>query len=577
MPYKVMMQNGNHAVFKVDESGNPIGKPLGTHKTAKSARSQVSALYANEKKEETTDDVEGKALEELHQKMGYYDEPMPVMMMGGPTSFADLMAQEAAQEAAHEIGELTDCFSDLARNIMASDLADKGAAMTALAGEYAGLIQEKLAGNEKALSVAELIAGENQPPRDDRPDELKAVWTAKYVGSLPDSSFLYVEPNCKNKGCRHFPVKDASGQLDLPHLRNAIARIPQSNAPGLTPEKKTQLQNSARKMLKNAGDNKELFIWKEGETYRWIAAYSNNRRDDDNPPEIISSESHKEFDEALHKGEWPLPELWLWHIPYPVGVTQYHAYDESTGFPVAAGVFNKGFEWAAEGVLEAGWDGVSHGMPAQWIKRDEKDNSILVRHRTKEITFLPPWAAANKLAFNIISKETIMAEEKGLPAHKRDEFIKAFGEERVTEIETVLEGKAKEADDAGIEKKESEPAAEVAPKETLTPDNPVVKALEMVVTQLTALESRLKAIEDKTQQVEAQLVKEEPFDLMEFLKSKSAVGQPTAKVDGRSTLAKDGPEEAKGESFTEKFSGIRVSLVDQLVGANQEYYNNSRR
>ena len=67
---------------------------------------------------------------------------------------------------------------------------------------------------------------------------LKAVWTAAYVNSLSDSSFLYVEPGDKDatgrttpRSKRHFPYKDADGKVDMPHLRNALARIPQSNLP----------------------------------------------------------------------------------------------------------------------------------------------------------------------------------------------------------------------------------------------------------------------------------------------------------------------------------------------------------
>lgn len=65
----------------------------------------------------------------------------------------------------------------------------------------------------------------------------KAVWSAAYVNSLPDSSFLYIEPGGKKddegkttpRSLRHFPVKDANGTVDLAHVRNALARIPQSN------------------------------------------------------------------------------------------------------------------------------------------------------------------------------------------------------------------------------------------------------------------------------------------------------------------------------------------------------------
>ena len=67
----------------------------------------------------------------------------------------------------------------------------------------------------------------------------RATWTGAYINTLPDSSFLYVEPGGSKDGegkttprsLRHFPYKDASGKVDLPHLRNALARIPQSNLP----------------------------------------------------------------------------------------------------------------------------------------------------------------------------------------------------------------------------------------------------------------------------------------------------------------------------------------------------------
>jgi hypothetical protein len=85
----------------------------------------------------------------------------------------------------------------------------------------------------------------------------KAVWSTAFVNDLPDSSFLFIETGGKKdsegktvpRSLRHFPVKDQNGKIDLPHLRNAIARIPQSNAPGLSADKKSALQDRARRML----------------------------------------------------------------------------------------------------------------------------------------------------------------------------------------------------------------------------------------------------------------------------------------------------------------------------------------
>lgn len=91
----------------------------------------------------------------------------------------------------------------------------------------------------------------------------KAVWSAAYVNDLPDSAFLYIESGGEKdsegkttpRSLRHFPVKGDDGKVDLPHVRNAIARIPQSNAPGLTAAKKESLQERARNML---GSEKSL-------------------------------------------------------------------------------------------------------------------------------------------------------------------------------------------------------------------------------------------------------------------------------------------------------------------------------
>lgn len=94
-----------------------------------------------------------------------------------------------------------------------------------------------------------------------KPAALRAAkWSAKMINDLPDSAFLYIERGGQRDAYgkttprrkRHFPVRDADGNLDLPHLRNAIARIPQSNAPGLTAAKKTALQNKARRLLERA-------------------------------------------------------------------------------------------------------------------------------------------------------------------------------------------------------------------------------------------------------------------------------------------------------------------------------------
>jgi hypothetical protein len=56
------------------------------------------------------------------------------------------------------------------------------------------------------------------------------VWTRTYIANLPDSAFAVVyEEN--GKVVRKFPHHTADGAVDLPHLRNANARLPQSEIP----------------------------------------------------------------------------------------------------------------------------------------------------------------------------------------------------------------------------------------------------------------------------------------------------------------------------------------------------------
>ena len=47
-PWNVFEEGGKWVVYKIDDEGDPIGEPVGTHDSEESARAQVAALYANE-------------------------------------------------------------------------------------------------------------------------------------------------------------------------------------------------------------------------------------------------------------------------------------------------------------------------------------------------------------------------------------------------------------------------------------------------------------------------------------------------------------------------------------------------
>ncbi len=87
----------------------------------------------------------------------------------------------------------------------------------------------------KALSIA---AG-NKGFKDGRDilvekflEEQKDEWTTAYINDLPNGAFAAVEPAYKNgdtdnKNARHLPHHDKNGDIDMPHLRNAMARMNQ--------------------------------------------------------------------------------------------------------------------------------------------------------------------------------------------------------------------------------------------------------------------------------------------------------------------------------------------------------------
>lgn len=498
MPYGKFREGGKIAVYKVGPDKKKVGKRLGSHPDDAAADKQLAALNASEKK---VAKKEIESAEELVTKDGggWEPEPIPVKVVDEGTTaltFADLFAQAEAEEMAEIMGNLTSQFSMLACNVMAApEVTDKAVALKGLADEYQGLLETYIRHEATEKTIGEEIEDH--------------LYDAEPVGE--------------------------KGLGWLGKLKQLFFGEPES-----------------------APESSDLFIWKEDSTYRWIAAYSNNRQD--NEQEIISSQSHKEFDEALHNKEWQMPEVYLWHIPYPVGVADYHAYDESTGFPVAAGHFYAGMEWAAEGILKEKWGGVSHGMPPRWVQYDPQNPQVIIRHRTKEIAFLPLWAAANKLAFSIIDKEQSMSDiEKGLPAHKRQEFVKAFGEERVKQIEAALANKSKEADEAGIQKKETSQEAALTQAD-------LAKALEVVLDKVKegfdVMSTRLEALE-------AEKVKEaDQFDILAQLKAKSIIGNPVARVDGRSKLAADAPVETAGEK---QQGPTPVGLLNNLFAANEAW------
>lgn len=122
-----------------------------------------------------------------------------------------------------------------------------------------GLVDRSLQSPDAPLDLDEIPQSDGEVLTTNEGVSQRAVWSTAFINDLPDTAFLYVEPGGEKeagkttpRSLRHFPYRDAEGNIDLPHLRNAIARIPQSNAEGLDDAKKKALQERARKLLGTA-------------------------------------------------------------------------------------------------------------------------------------------------------------------------------------------------------------------------------------------------------------------------------------------------------------------------------------
>jgi hypothetical protein len=357
------------------------------------------------------------------------------------------------------------------------------------------------------------------------------------------------------------------------------------------------------------GDDNSFIIWKDSETdmYRWLAVYSNKWRDDDNPPEILASTAHKEFVDAVDAGDWPYPELWLWHIPgSKFGVADFVAYDD-TGFPIASGTVDEGREWIAEALSKQDDLAMSHGMPVKEIERDTEDSTIITRYRSMEISPLPREKAANKFGTGFeILREVKMA----IPDEKRPELENMLGADGLAQFEAVLADKAKELDELEIESKEEdtpeeeEAAQEAEQVETVesedaeptkeeAPEAPnyvtaeqvaeaVGMALKPIADEIAAivplLESTAETVAEQDKALK-QLQKGDEDKLKEtiantpaaslFEQIQSVIGSKETRVDGRTELGKAGPEETQDDRNGPTQVGILNELMAQSWGQKQ--------
>ena len=98
------------------------------------------------------------------------------------------------------------------------------------------------------FSAAAVVAALFSPPAH------AASWSRHYINALPDSAFAAVETGPDGRKVRHLPHHDRNGRVDVPHLRNALQRLPQVKwiDPQRAAEARQHLENHLRDVRHDA-------------------------------------------------------------------------------------------------------------------------------------------------------------------------------------------------------------------------------------------------------------------------------------------------------------------------------------
>ena len=309
--------------------------------------------------------------------------------------------------------------------------------------------------------------------------------------------------------------------------------------------------------------------WKENDIWYWDGIYSNNQEDRER--ETLTSESHKTFSTLIEKNIVDLPPLLIWHLPLELGQTTSIWYDDSTGNAHAKGTFHPDRYPQAEALSKMKSLGMSHGMPRPLIARDQDTPELITRYISTELTVLPKQAAANGNTFFSSNKEDNMKqvteEQKKLLVEMK------FSEDQITQLESLR----KDVDPDLKEKEEVLPEAEVKTEVKSEPveekDSPL---RDEVATALTDLAGSVKALSDiviaiktdvdtlkKSDETKiAEKAQDTPRASLADLVRMSVIGSDSsARIDGRTTLAKDGPQET--EPALPTISGI--PFIDDML------------
>lgn len=139
----------------------------------------------------------------------------------------------------------------------------------------------------------------------------------------------------------------------------------------------------------------KFFLYKQADVLRWFGIPSNIY--EDRVGDFIIEEAQLQFIKSVDREVMPYPELWIWHIPLAVGMTDWLAYD-TDGFLLASGTVFKEYEGLLNNLSQVDEEmGMSLG--AELYKRR---GDYIIEYYPYEFSILPKLSAANPLTSFIL-------------------------------------------------------------------------------------------------------------------------------------------------------------------------------
>lgn len=141
---------------------------------------------------------------------------------------------------------------------------------------------------------------------------IDAKWTRAYVNDLPDSAFAAIESGGEEdsdgkttpRALRHFPHHDDTGKVDPPHVRNALARLPNSKLPDdLKAKAQAHLEKHMKEIRGEDAEGKEAAVLEDPEPVAEVAEAATEEAATEEAAEVAGEEVQEAAEEAAETAE----------------------------------------------------------------------------------------------------------------------------------------------------------------------------------------------------------------------------------------------------------------------------------